>query len=295
MSDRVIPLYDALKYPGHGMGPREESLLEPLSSWARLVEYGGALGGKGNLLYDSADNAEQTSPVDLLDVQGSDRDACPLVVTLGGPYAIPRRVSDLPIDLQNQTGELDNLSVGDDNYPGTAAPIIWPPFVAIVEWGVGGARSRAYVDWREGATISVPASWLRVHALVPPDGAANAPGTTGLYTLAAFAAPGWARSRNAQRTIYLGSVNAGASSAVFAVPPFAETATVLALDPAGNITAGTIQFWQSPDGVTGNVGNYLQSGNTPGQFPIPNGAAYFSVLSGMGGAVPFAVCFGLSI
>lgn len=293
MSDRshVRPLSGDLRYPGHGMPPRAQDELEALSAWSRLCE-GGALGKKGNVVYDAAGPSQET--ITMIDVQGSDRDACPLIVTLAGPYAVPRAAADYPLDLQNMTGELDNANVGTGNYPGTAGPIVWPPFVAIVEWGVGGTRAVAYVDWREGATIGVPASFLRVTPIIPPDALANAPGTSGVYTLSAFASPGFPRSRNAQRTVFLGVINANAESNVFAVPPFAERATLIGLDPTAEVTSGSIQFWRSPDG-TSPAGAFFQSGNQPIGFPVPNGAAYFTITSGVAGNIAFAVCFDLSI
>jgi hypothetical protein len=292
MAHPPIPLSGDLRFPGNGLPPRPDADLANLTPWSRMIR-GQPLGQKGNLYYDASEDVPQLQPVTLLDVQGDDCDACPIAVTLHGRYAIPNATID--INVQGMTGELDNANIGTGNYPGTLLPINWPPIVAIVEWGCGGTRAVAYVDWKQGATINVPASFLRVHAMVPPD-AINAPGTTGVYTVGAFAAYGQPRNHNATRTIFLGSVDGGGavSSGVFAVPPFANRATVLAFDPAGAVTVATLQFWRSPDGTV-NAGNYLETGNVPGGFRVPNGAAYFSVISGMAAAAPFAVCFELSI
>lgn len=294
------PLYDDLVFPGHGMSHRQIDENAPLSPFGRLSR-GQGLGKKSVLVYDTAvyggqQAIAQPSPVDILEVNGIDYDADQLQVTLGTPLAIPRRLADVDGEnIQNQTGEFTASQIGDADYPGTVDPIAWPPFVALIHWGVGGARSFAAVDFVGGATVNLgPASFVRVHAAVPPDGI-NCQGTTGMYVLSAFIGPGRPRSGIAQRTVYVGSIMAAADSAVFVVPPFAKRATVIGLDVAApNVTVAYLSFFRSPN-ATNPVGTYIVNGNQPLPFNVPNAGQYFTVNNGMGGTQAFAVIFELAL
>ena len=130
-------------------------------------------------------------------------------ITLCQPLAIPRVDVDLGADPSNQSGGFDNAGMMGRVYPGTAAPIAWPPFTARLKWGTGGTYAEAYIDWVNGTTINVSASALDLRAAVSPD-AIYVPGTSGLYQLRAFLSPGWPRPGNAQRTVYVGPVVYGA-------------------------------------------------------------------------------------
>lgn len=292
----IIPLHDELEFPGQNLPERVQNLERPLAPWFRLAMNQG-LGKKSNIDYNAEHVGPQPAPVDILQIEGSDLDACQLQVTLGSPLAIPRKQSDLAgLNLQNQTGEFSASQIGLGDYPGTVLPIVWPPFIAIVEWGIGGARTRAYVDFVAGATINLTASFLRVTAAVAPD-AIHVPGNTGLYTLSAFVGPGFPRPGSAQRTIYAGTLDVNDESSVLVVPPFAKRATVIGCDESTSppqLTSASLQFWQSPNG-TKNVGNYFATGNQPGSFNVPNAGNYFTVVGGVTGPTLYAVVFELSI
>lgn len=293
MSEHDRALYEDLRYPGNGLPPRRQDLLRPLEPWARLAQEQG-LGKKSVLVYDAAENAIQGSGVDILQVAGTDLDAVPMQITLGQPLAIPRE--DLPIDIQNMTGEFSSFEIGDDDYPGTGGPIKWPPFTALIEWGVGGARSKAFVDFLNGATVNLgPVSFVRVFAVVTKD-AINAPGTTGAYVLSAFCGPSEPRGGvNAQKTIFLGSVAAASDSGVWVIPPYAKRCTLIGLDVAApNVTVAYVTYARSPDG-TDLAGTFIVNGNQPVSFPIPNGAQYFFANNGMGTTQRFAAVFDLAI
>jgi len=294
MTDQATPLFDGLRFPGNGYPERENAHLEPLQAFFRLAKDQG-LGKKSNLIYINSDDAPQPSPVDILEIRGDDLDATPLQVTLGRPLAIPRRLADISLDMQNATGEFSAAEIGADDYPGTASPIAWPPFVAIIEWGVGGARSRAFVDFVCGTTVNLgPCSFVRVHGAVPQD-AIHEPGTTGVYTLSAFVGPGRPRDGIAQRTVYCGSIAGGADGDIFVIPPYAKRATAIGLDVLPpNVTVCYVTFFRSPDG-SNPIGSYVVNGNQPLPFNVPNGAQYASITSGMGTAQRFALCFELGI
>lgn len=306
--DGAAALEDAFKYPGHGMPYRPGDDKPALQAWARLVR-GQPLGKKEVLNYNSGTDAAQDSMTTILTAggqDGSDLDACQMTVTLAQPRVIKAAYFDQGVVAQNQqntTGSYANVDVTSANFPGTSAPIKWVPMIAKVEWGLGGTRHEAYVDFNQGTVINLSASWVRVSGAVAPDAAANAPGTSALYELAAFVGPGWTQRGAAQRTVFVGAIANAAESAVFAVPPFARRATVISMDPEAVgtaspvITSAYLRFWQGPTGVTAgaNVGNYFQAGNTATGFDVPNGAAYFSVQNQAGATLKHAVIFELAI
>jgi hypothetical protein len=258
------------------------------------------MGKKENFVFRA--NASAGSQVDMLSIQGDDADAQQLVVTLGSPSVIPQAFSQTlaQVGQQNRSGEQDNEQVQSRTvFPGLLTPISWPPFEAILQWGVGGTSHEAAVDFINGSTINVTASFLRVFGRVVAGSDIDISGTSAIYTLSAFVGPGWVPS-SAQKTIYVGLLPSLAESAVFAVPRFAKTAYVVGCDPSATpaVTVATLRFWQSPDGVAGgnNVGNFVTSGATqsPG-FPVTAGMAYASVINGMGVSSRFSIVFGLFI
>lgn len=308
--DGVAELDNGMRYPGHGLPPRAEDSMSALQPFARLSR-GQALGKKEILSYDGSVDGRshfQSSMTTILTIggrEGSDLDACQMCVTLSQPRVIKSAVITDGIgnyNQQNASGSYDNAGIGVDDFPGTGAPIAWAPITAIIEWGLGGTSHRAFVDFVQGATINLAASWVRVHAAVAPD-AANADGTSALYELAANVGPGWPRPGVAQRTVFLPIIDAGVESGVFAVPPFAKRAQIISRDPIAvgsnppALTTAYLRFWQGPTGVAGgfNVGNFFQAGNNPEGFDVPNAGAYFSVQSGMSVNAPFAVIFDLAV
>jgi len=295
-------LIDGVAVPGHGL---PETPGNRLTAWARL-SHGRAIGKKEILAYDRGDDdVVQEGMTSILDIggrAGDDDDACQLAITLSQPRVLNKPFATHGIgdfNQQNLTGSYDNIGIATGNFPGTGAPIAWVPITAIVEWGLGGTSHRAFVDFVQGATINLVASWLRVHAAVAPDAENVVRANSAWYEVAANVGPGWPRPGIAQRTVYLGTVVNGADSGTFAIPPFAKSAQVICMDPGAtpSVTSAFLRFWQGPTGVAAGdgVGNYFQSGNQPLGFPIPNGAGYFSVLSNYGADARFAVLFDLAI
>lgn len=291
------PMNGQLVYPTHGIPPRRGEDRAGLSPWGRLCR-GQPLGKKTVLLYDSADARRQSATVPILKVEGDDMDAQSLVVTLLPPLVIPLAFAPqlfLHAGIQNLTAEQNNLE-NAGNFPGSSppAPVAWPPFEAIIEWGVGGASSRASVDFVNGATVpNLVASWIRVHAAVPRDTPVT--GTSAAYVLYAFVGPGPGVG-SAQKTTWVGELEAGAESSASPVPRFAKRSYVVGADDSANPPpmSAVLRFWQDRD-KTKNVGNFVMSGGQPLPFDVPNGAMFASVLSTMNAASRFGILYNLAI
>lgn len=292
-----------LRYPGHGLPNRQQNTMSRMPGWSRLAK-DAPLGQKTNIFYNPRVFKTQTDPVQILQLpgdEGTDLDATQIQLVLAPPRAIPREVIYLPTDIQGMTGEFDNaamLSYG--TYPGGIHPIAWPPFIYVVEWGVGGTRVRAEIDAVNGASVNLTASFVRVYGAVALDaieGAPN-PGTEGVYTLAAFVGPGYPREGSAQRTVFLGQLTAAGTpdqnSGVAATPALAKDVTVLSNVAAPNVTVCYVTFFQDPGGQN-PVASYIVNGNQPDAFRVPNGGAYFQVQSGAGVSAYYSAVFGLSI
>lgn len=293
------PLYGGPRYPGNGEMPIRPDDRNDLSAWARLAR-GGALGKKSVLIYDADADATQRAGVPMLQIEGEDGDAQPLVVTLGAPAVIVLPLDDFEgKNLQAITGEQTNFQSGARTFPGTAGPTEWPGIVAAIEWGVGGTSSRAFVDFVNGTTVNLQASWLRVHAAISEFDNVAIPGTSAAYVLQAFVGPGYTRPGNAQRTIYVDEIPNNTESAVFPVPPFARRAVLIggSDEATPTPTTGFIRFYRSAAGLPSGtcVANYDVTAASDGPFDVPNAAEFFSVFNTSGGARRLGVIFELAI
>jgi hypothetical protein len=235
----------------------------------------------------------------MLTIEGDDLDAQQLVLTLHPPRVIPLSVNEVAarLDQQNLTGEQTNAEISAGNFPGTASPIAWPPLEALIEFGVGGTSTKVIVDYTNGVTVSVQASYLRAHAIVSQSQRSGGiSGTRAAYYLAAHVGPGFAEA-HAQRTIFLGEVDDQAESALFDVPRFAKVAHLIgrranpALPPA--IVAGWLRFWQSPDSTNGVAD--LFAADHEARIEVPNAGQYFTVLNQSGHKMKIAVVFELAL
>jgi hypothetical protein len=297
MNDDAAPLYERLRMPGVSYPDREQNLPWRMPGWSRLAK-NSPLGQKVNLLYanTSPPKAQVTdSFLWLPGDDGSDLDATQIQLVLGQPLAVPRDFAELEgVNVATATGEFSNAGMlSQAIYPGTSAPIIFPPLIYVVEWGIGGAKFRAEIDAVNGAAVNITASSMRVYGAISLDAATNAPGTSGIYTLAAFVGPGWPRDGSAQRTVFVGTIDTPETSDVFAVPAFAKDVTVSGGSP-GTVTAGYVNFFQDPGGLN-CVASYFINGNQPVSFRVPNAGLYFSITNGTGIDLIFTACFGLSI
>ena len=210
------PMFDGMYVPGRDLPPRRGEDRPGLSPWGRFAK-NGAIGHTTNLVYDATSSLVQEAENDLLLLAGDDMDACQVVITLGTPKAVPQEVALIQGNIQNATGERGSFEYdAADLFPGTSSPIAWPPIEAMVEFGTGGHKHFALVDFVNGVQFSVTASYLRMKAAVVQSQANGFKGTSAVYKLAATTAPGFTRG-NATKTIYVGTVAESAESAVYAI------------------------------------------------------------------------------
>ena len=196
------PLHTEPNYPGNGLPPRPGEDRPGLSPFGRLA-FGKVLGKSSILIYDHHVDCVQQAPVDMIVVEGDDLDASQLILTLHPPRVIPLCFDELRLDFQNVTGEQTNSEVSNVcDFPGTNEPIRWPPLEALIEFGVGGVSTKVIVDYLNGVTLSVIASYLRVSALVTQTKkCGDVYGTSAAYHLAAHVGPGYAGDTRSGRSL----------------------------------------------------------------------------------------------
>jgi hypothetical protein len=304
MSDRrVHPLFGDPIYPGNGYPPRPGEDRPGLSPFGRLA-MGQTLGKSSILIYDHESRDLQQAPVDMITVEGDDLDAQQLVLSLHPPRVIPLAFDEVRerFDKQNMTSEQTNSEVTIRHFPGTDKPIRWPPLEALIEFGTGGVSTQVVVDYLNGVTLAVIASYLRVHAVVTQNQESNdIYGTSAAYYLAAHVGPGFAVP-HVQRTIFVGDVGDKHESDVFDVPKFAKVAALIGGRSHHHrhhhhppvLPVGFIRFWQSPDG-TNPVGDFFLSGTGTPPVEVPNAGQYFSVYNQSGHEMKMSVIFTLAL
>lgn len=295
---RIRLLHTEPIYPGNGLPPRPGEDRPGLSPFGRLA-MGQPLGKSSILIYDHHVDGVQLAPNDMLAIEGDDLDAGQLVLTLHPPRVIPLAFCNVSyqLDQQNLTGEQTNAEVSIHDFPGTKEPIRWPPLEAEIEFGVGGTGSKAVVDYVNGITVSVIASYLRVRAGVSQTRhGGDIFGTSAAYYLSAHVGPGFAEC-HAQRTIFVGDVDDRGDSDVFDLPKFAKIATLIGCrsrhhkSPA--LTIGWIRFWQDPNGDHCIADFFVSDHQT--RVEVPNGAQYFSVFNESGHKMKMSVIFELAL
>ena len=298
MRDPRLPrlLHVEPSYPGNGLPPRPGEDRPGLSPFGRLA-MGKCLGIRSILIYDHHVDAVQQPGVDMIVVEGDDLDATQLSLTLHPPRVIPIAFCDLPLDFQNVTGEQTNAEVTNCDFPGTKEPIRWPPLEALIEFGVGGVSTKVVVDYLNGVTLSVIASYLRVSALVTQTKhCGDIYGTSAAYHLAAHVGPGFAES-HARRTIFVGAVSDDDESRVCDVPRFAKCGVLIGCrdhhDKSPTLTIGWIRFWQDPKGEH-CVGDFFVADHRS-RVEVPNAAQYFSVYNESGHKMKMSVIFELAL
>ena len=261
---------------------------------------GQTIGKSSILIYDHHAVGVQPTAVDMLTIEGDDVDSCQMVITLHPPRVIPMAFDKVQerLDQQNLTGEQTNGEVTVGRFPGSKSPIRWPPLEALIEFGTGGVSTQVIVDYVNGVTIPVVASYVRAHALVSQsreDG--DIYGTSAAYYLAAHAGPGFSTHR-AQRTVFLGRVDNNELSEVADTPKFGKVAYISGrrhyhddVDDQPVIAAGWIRFFQSPDGSI-PIGDFFVSSYLQ-RVEVPNAGLYFAFYNLSGHEMNMAVVFEL--
>lgn len=285
-------------YPGNGLPPRPGEDRPGLSPFGRLA-LGGTLGKSTILIYDRHSQDVQPSLNDMIAIQGDDLDAQQLILTLHPPRVVPLPFDEIQVrlDQTNLTGEQTNAEITSHDFPGTDHPIRWPPLEALIEFGTGGVATKVVVDYMNGVTLSVCASFLRVSALVTQSReCGDIFGTSAAYYLAAHVGPGFAES-HAQRTIFVGEVDDRKDSEVLDLPRLAKIATLIGCrrrhDDHPALTIGWIRFWQDPKGHH-CVGDFFVSDHQV-RVEVPNAAQYFSVFNESGHKMKLSVIFELAL
>jgi len=285
-------------YPGEGLPPRPGEDRPALSPFGRLA-MGQLLGKSSILIYDHHVDGVQEASVDMISIEGDDLDAQQLIVTLHPPRVIPLSFDDVlaRLDRQNLTGEQTNAEVTPCDFPGTDHSIRWPPLEALIEFGVGGVNTKVTIDYVNGLTFSVPASFLRVSALVTQSKCTgDIVGTSAAYYLAAHAGPGFSEG-HVQRTIFVGDVKDHHESEPVNLPYFAKIATLIGCRKhhhhSPTLTIGWIRFWQDPKGHH-CVGDFFVSDHQS-RVEVPNAAQYFSVRNESGHEMKMSVIFELAL
>jgi hypothetical protein len=303
----VLQLDSGPMYPGRGYPARPGEDRPGLSPFGRLA-MGQTLGKPSILIYDHEACGTQKAEVDMLTIEGDDVDACQLVLTLHPPRVIPLPIEEVRerLDQQNLTGEQTNSEVTTGRFPGEHhhRPIRWPPLEAKILFGTGGVSTEVIVDYVNGVTLPVVASYVRAYALVSQskrDG--DIYGTSAAYYLAAHVGPGFSAHR-AQRTVFVGKVHDNRESEVFDTPKFGKVAFISGRRThddshhdikhhAPVIAAGWIRFFQSPDG-TNPVGDFFVS-SYMSRVEVPNAGLYFAVYNQSGHEMNMAVVFELGL
>ncbi len=298
---RNLQLFGEPMYPGNGYPPRPGEDRPGLSPFGRLA-MGGCLGKSSILIYNNENPAVQPAAVDMITVEGDDLDAWQLTVTLHPPRVIPICFEEVldRLDQQNLTGEMTNADIIDKDFPGTKRAMRWPPLEALVEFGVGGVSTQVVVDYINGVSFGVIASYLRVSALVSQSRKnGDIYGTSAAYYLAAHVGPGFVEG-HVQRTVFVGDVHENRESDVFDVPKFGKVAFLSGCRAhhksrrhAPVVAVGWIRFYQSSD-RTNCVGDFFVS-SYESRVEVPNGGMYFSVWNQSGHEMKMSVIFELAL
>ena len=168
--------------------------------------------------------ADQHGGTSLLQIEGSKIRPEAVTITLGGAF----------------------LAVTDGNgeaQPGLPYSGIADVFARIT-WGAGGVTTSVDVDILNGTVIRVAGSFINVTAHVVGDALVEPPAICSAFASYLPSTGG----RPCQRTINLGAIAGGASSAVLPVPPYAGQLRLLTTSLPGN-TDSHIDFFRDPAGA----------------------------------------------
>ena len=297
--DEVVEYaHDHLPPPSTPGGPRA-------TPWEALMA--GKTVGKRSVVRAPAVAAESSvvSQVDSLHVSGPDEFTQQLCLTISPPKVVTVDPTTIPAStaIQNLTGEGDNVDLfTQGNFPGLARPLNWTECFARITWGSGGVSQTVDVDINNGCCVNLCGSSVRVTIFCGPrinDGVST---DDAFYVFGCYLGPGYPKSLNGQRTIYMGNVGGTPSETTpQPIPRFAKQATLMmanAVAPGAvpNVMTGWLRFWQRSD-ATGllNLANFFFASNSFQPVDVPSAAKYFSVQNGDAAVNKMSVCFDLSV
>lgn len=262
---------------------------DQLSDWGKLQK-GQPLGKTVVVANVSTEDSPTNlpAPMSILQIQGKDEDALNLSLVLAPPKI-------MPIDAQQGAGNwqalsgfksIQELEIGDLNPS-------WPEVSAIIEWGIGGINQKAIVDFRNGATVNLAASYVRVWGQLEDQGPYQAPDMVA-FQLGANVSAGFARGTGACRTMG-GTVLANQATATYAIPAFARR--VRLFGSAGGIPPTMTSLWIRflTAQLGNNAGDVLFTANTQNPIDIPSMGMYFQVIDQTGVNSEWTAVFELSI
>ena len=255
----------------------------------------------------------QNTPVVVLDIDGPQENALQLCLTMGPPKYIPQSsvVLGTGQTIQDIQSLLDNIDISGagpgpiegqfwggqiraSTIPTGANPVLngsmnssIDPALPCVDltWGIGGVRHRAQCDIGNGICLNVICNSLRVIGYVDTFQRLV---TDAFYEFRANVGPGVAKPTNAQKTMSLGDIGLNTESAVFSIPRFARNVHLCGTNANHDLYNATIRFYNDINVAVNNniVADYLFTGNAQGliNIPIPNGAYWFTVVSGINGS-----------
>lgn len=197
--------------------------------------------------------------------------------------------------LTGDEAEAISITLGIATYPNVAADVQEPvDVIARITWGAGDALFTADVDWENGRVLGVLASSVRVEALYTTVASVTAFNPPTL-SLSASLAYGSRSGLTAKRTLLLGSVAAGATSALVRIPRFATGLTLLASSAPHSLTA---KFYQDNSGARAPIGTATRteiSENRLGAFSMPSNSNYVSITNNSVGAMVVTAMFAIDL
>lgn len=167
-----------------GLRPMSADLAraEDLATLGGKANAGGPIGGQWGTQVTIHDQALHNQPVAVINVKGDDAAAEVLTVALEQPVILD------------------------------TAPAAGSKVTAVVEYGQGGSAQVAEIDWAQGTTFQVHASWLRVSARIDPEGA---PGTGNKFLVSGFASRRECpRQSELLKSFDVGGIGHGAASTI---------------------------------------------------------------------------------
>lgn len=235
---------------------------DPRTLFAMLGN-GKTLGKRAPLLISNVKDATALSPTNLLEVNGPDDAAMPMVLTIAPPKFI-RETSILGfpnIDVQGVNG-FQAFSTLSAAFPNS-------DLTALIEWGTGGVSQSAEVDIINGAVVNLHASFVRVRVKATQiNGGA---GTGGVYEVGAFLSPGEGKSYhpNTLTKNFAAGLAIGANTGAVVIPSFARSMNMVC-----QIGSVQCRYWRDFNRtVLVSAYTIFGTGGVNTKSPIPNGAA----------------------